>query len=114
MDGAGDIVAVVSETARSFECHRDISLGFTARNDDGEALLSTDMRTTIAPWYLRGLKLDIGVESRRLVAFTIIGDMGEAEGCDVSGGYGRGCRWAVPSGLGGGGGGWRCAFRGGP
>jgi len=86
MDSAGDTIAVVSETARSFECHSDIGLGFTARNDDGEALLSTDMRTTIASWHLRGLELDIGVESRRVVAFIIIGDVCEAEGCDVSGG----------------------------
>lgn len=116
MDSAGDIIAVVGETTRSFECHSDIGLGFTARNDDGEALLGTDMRPTIAPGYLRGLKLDIGVESRRLVAFTIIGDVCEAEGCNMSGGYGRGCRRAVPSssGLRGGSGAWRCAFRGGP
>ena len=86
MDSAGAVIAVVGETARSFECHGDIGLGFTARNDDGEALLSTDIRTTIASWHLRGLELDIGVESRRLVAFTIIGDVCEAEGCDVSGG----------------------------
>jgi len=86
MDSAGAIIAVVSETTRSFECHSDIGLGFTARNDDGEALLSTDIRTTIASWHLRGLELDIGVESRRLVAFTIIGDMCETEGWDVSGG----------------------------
>jgi len=86
MDSAGAINAVVSETARSFECHSDIGLGFTARNDDGEALLSTDIRMTIASWHLRGLELDIGVESRRVVAFTIIGDVCEAEGCDVSGG----------------------------
>ena len=84
MDSAGDIIAVISETARSFKCHGDIGLGFTARNDDGEALLSTDIRTTIASWHLRGLEIDIGVESRRVVAFTIIGDMCEAEGCDVS------------------------------
>ena len=86
MDSTGDIIAVVSETARSFECHGDIGLGFTARNDDGEALLSTDIRTTIASWHLCGLELDIGVESRRAVAFTIIGDVCGAEGCDVSGG----------------------------
>jgi hypothetical protein len=114
MDGTGDTIAVVRETARSFECHSNIGLGFTTRNDDGETLFGSDMRTTIAPWHLRGLKLDIGIEPRRLVAFTIIRDMWEAEGRNVSGGYGRGCRRAVLSGLGGGSGDWRCAFRGGP
>jgi len=104
-DGAGDIVDVVSEAARSFKCHSEIGRGSTTRDDGGEALFGTDMCPTIAPWNLRGLELDIGIESRRLFAFTIIGDMCEDEGCNVSGGYRRGCRRAVPCGLGGGNGG---------
>jgi hypothetical protein len=88
--------------ARLHDRSNAIDLVITARKDDGETLFGTDMRTTIAPWHLRGLELDIGIESGRLVAFTIIGEMREAGGCNASGLCVRGCRRVVPPGLGGG------------
>ena len=47
MDSAGGAVIVVfgGEAARSLECHCDVCLGFTAWNDDGEALFITDLPT---------------------------------------------------------------------
>lgn len=52
MDSARAIIVVaviVGETARAFECLGDISLGFTARNDDGETLFDTNVPTMMAP-----------------------------------------------------------------
>jgi hypothetical protein len=66
------IVTIIRiEAARSLKCHRDVRLGFTAWNDDGEALFITDLLAA-APCHLRGLNLDVGINPRRLVAFIII------------------------------------------
>jgi hypothetical protein len=108
------IVIVGGKAARPLECHSDVRLGFTARYDDGEALFGTDTRTMIAPYHVRGLKLDIGIKARRLLAFIIKGRACEAEVRNVAGGYERGYRRAVAFRLVGGGGGRRCVIRGGP
>jgi hypothetical protein len=94
MDGpcATIIVAViVGETARPFKRHSDISLRFAARNDDGEALFGTYMRTVMAPFHFRGLEFDIGVKTRGHITFTIERSACVAEVRNVTSGYGRGC-----------------------
>jgi len=117
MEGAVVVVIVIvgGKAARPLECHSDVRLGFTARNDDGEALFGPNTSTMIVPCHVRRLKLDIGIESRRLLAFIINGRACEAEVRNVAGGYERGYRRAVAfRQLGGGGGGRRCVIRGGP
>jgi hypothetical protein len=114
MDGARDIAVVAGEAARPFECHSDISLGFTTRNDDGEALFGTNVRAMMARCHLRGLELDISIKTRRHVTFTIQRSACAAEVYNVSGGYGRRCWGAVALALGSGSVGWRCVIGGGP
>jgi hypothetical protein len=77
--GGGAAVVVASfffggEAARSLECHRDVCLGFTAWDHDGEALLISDLLEA-ALCHLRRLKLDVCIKSRtprRRIALIII------------------------------------------
>src|SRR6266404_404001 len=119
MDGTGAaVIAVVTfggEAARSFECHRDVRLGFTAWNDDSEALFFTDLLTATLCHLLR-LKFDISIKSRtprRRIAFIII----KGSAFSVKTGGVSGCWRAMlerASGSGKDSSRWRRIVRGGP
>jgi hypothetical protein len=107
------IIIISAEAAGPLKCHRDVRLGFSAWNDDGKALLITDL-LGVAPCHLHRLNLNIGIEPRRLITF--IATKGNACGVEEARGA-SGCRRAALQ-LAGRSckdrSSWRCIVRGGP